>query len=99
MKEIEVLYFEGCPSHEKAVDLVTSTVQRLGVDARVTDVEVPTPEDAERLCFPGSPTVRVDGVDIEPRNESSFGLCCRMYETPDGRRGVPPVELLEDALR
>jgi len=53
-------------------------------------------ESAERLRFLGSPTIRVDGKDIEPaaRGRTHFGMSCRMY----GSSGVPPRELVEAAL-
>lgn len=68
----------------------------LGAEAEVSEVEMRDGADAARLRFPGSPTVRVDGADIEPGAEarSSDALSCRMY----GGAGVPPRELLVDAI-
>ncbi len=93
---IEVLYFEGCPHHQTTVELVHEVVAELGVGADVHEVEVRDDEDAARLRFLGSPSVRVDGVDIEPgaRDDAQFGLACRMYQGS----GVPPKPLLVAAL-
>jgi hypothetical protein len=61
------------------------------------EVAVATGAEAERLRFPGSPTVRVDGADIEPSSagRGGYALGCRLY----GGSGVPPRELVAAALR
>jgi copper chaperone CopZ len=68
----------------------------LGVNASIEEVEVRDADDAEGLRFLGSPTVVVNGVDIEPdaRYRTDFGFCCRTYNG----KGTPPRKLLEDAL-
>ncbi len=93
---IEVLYFEGCPHHRATVRLVHEVVAELGVGADVHEVEVRDQEDATRLRFLGSPSVRVEGVDIEPdaRDDPRIGLACRIYQGS----GVPPKPLLVAAL-
>lgn len=94
---IEILYFDGCPNHEPTVDLAREVLGEFGLSAEIRQVLVETPEDAEALRFVGSPSVRVDGLDIEPaaREQTEFALSCRMY----GDEGVPPRELLIEALR
>lgn len=94
---IEVLYFSGCPNHEPTVDLAREVTRELGLDAEIREVTVETAEAAEALRFVGSPSVRVNGRDIEPavREQTEFALSCRMY----GDAGVPPKELLVEALR
>ena len=93
---IEVLYFEGCPNLEPTLTLAGEVLSQLGLSADVREIEVRTPEDAERLRFLGSPSVRVDGKDIEPGAESrrEYALSCRIY----GDSGLPPKELLVAAL-
>jgi copper chaperone CopZ len=94
--KVQVLYFEGCPNHEPAIALARQLIADLGLDASVEEVEVQGAEDAERMRFLGSPTVIVDGVDIEPcaRNRTDFGFCCRTYNG----KGISPRKLLENAL-
>jgi hypothetical protein len=94
---IEILYFSGCPHHEATVARVREILQREGVSADIQETAVCDGEEADRLRFPGSPTVRIDGRDIEPAAEAgtSFALSCRMY----GTAGVPPHELVCDAIR
>jgi hypothetical protein len=93
---IEVLYFSGCPNHEPTVDLVRDVVATLNLSLEVREVEVVGPEQADALRFIGSPSVRVDGIDIEPsaRDCTEYSLSCRLY----GRAGVPPRALLIAAL-
>ena len=90
--KFQVLYFQGCPNHKPAVELIHSVAP----DATVEEVEVQTPADAERLRFLGSPTILVDGIDVEPRarNRTDFGFSCRTY---DGR-GLPSRELIAEAV-
>ena len=63
--------------------------------------EVTSQMEAERLAFPGSPTIRVDGVDVDPAGAGGRAmLACRIYRLPDGRVSpVPSREQLEAALR
>jgi hypothetical protein len=61
--------------------------------------QVATPEVAERLRFVGSPTVLVDGHDPFAPGETTFGLSCRVYQTPEGLAGSPTTEQLRSALR
>lgn len=94
---IEILFFAGCPNHEPTVNLAREVLSELGVDAEIREVAVETPKEAEAHRFVGSPTVRVNGKDIEPDalDRRDFGLSCRMYRGG----GVPPKELLLEAVR
>ncbi len=67
---------------------------KVGAHAVLTEREVASDEAAETERFLGSPTVRVDGVDVEPGATlpHTFGLSCRLYRTTDGLRGTPPDE-------
>ncbi len=96
MIEVEILFFPGCPHHERTVWLAHDVVAALGLTAAVREVEVENPENAETLRFLGSPSVRVNGRDIEPgaQDRSGFALSCRMY----GASGVPPREWMVRAL-
>ncbi len=91
---IEILYFDGCPNHEPTLELAREVVAELGLEAEVRQVRIETPEEATARRFLGSPSVRVNERDIA-RGREDFTLGCRMY----GRGGVPPRELLVDAIR
>ena len=62
---VEILYFDGCPNHEPARELVEQVAAELGLQAEIELVEVADAETATRLRFLGSPSVRVDGRDVE----------------------------------
>ena len=93
---IEILYFDGCPNHQPTLELTREVVAELGLEADIHEVLVETPEAATERRFLGSPSIRVNGRDIEPeaRGQTDFALSCRMY----GESGVPPRELLVAAL-
>ena len=69
-------------------------------DAELVQRRVETAEEAVEARFLGSPSVRVDGRDIEPGAESrtDFGMRCRLYRSPAGHSGLPPLEWIERAL-
>jgi hypothetical protein len=98
--EIEFLFWEGCPSHPEARQLLDDVLAEQGLDVDVRVREVFTQADAEALRFPGSPTIRVDGRDVDPDGASARpALNCRIYHKADGRSSpVPTREQLEAAL-
>jgi hypothetical protein len=98
---IELLYFDGCPNHETLAGRLGELLAAEGIDERPALRRVADADTAERERFLGSPTVRVDGVDVDPgaSARTDFGLKCRLYETPAGLRGLPPDEWLVAALR
>jgi hypothetical protein len=89
---IELLYFDGCPNHDELVPHLRELLAKAGIDAAIELRHVETVEDAERERFLGSPTVRVDGRDVDPGAEGrdDYGMKCRLYATADGLRGTPP---------
>jgi hypothetical protein len=96
---VEVLYFDGCPHHDGLPEHITRLLAGHGVPAAVTLRRVDTDEDARRLAFLGSPTVRVNGDDVDPtaKDRHGYGLQCRLYPTPAGMRGTPPDDWIVDA--
>ena len=71
-----------------------------GMEADVELVAVNSDEEARRLRFPGSPTIRLDGQDLFPVAErEDWSLGCRVYATPEGLKGSPTAEMLRETLR
>lgn len=97
---IEVLYFEGCPNHEALVSRLEQLLRRAQLPARIALRRIADDEAARRDRFLGSPTVRVDGCDVEPGAEErdDFGLKCRLYRVLSGLLGAPLDEWVLDAL-
>ncbi len=100
MPLLEILYFEGCPNLEGAQAMVERVAANLRVETEIELVEVADPETALRLQFLGSPTVRVNGRDVEPGADErrDFALSCRTYRTGDGFSGQPAEVWIREAL-
>ena len=97
--KIELLYFDRCPTYRPAQESLKQALSEEGIDARIQLLAVNTNEEAQRMRFPGSPTIRVNGRDLFPAPEpQDGGLGCRMYTTPEGLRGTPTKEMLREAL-
>jgi len=100
MKRIELLVFEGCPNVDLALQRVRAAVQAANVKPHIRVTRIRNGEEAARLRFLGSPTVRVEGIDVEPAAaiRDDFGMQCRVYSV-DGRfDGAPPGHWIEAAL-
>lgn len=88
---IELLFWEGCPSHPKALADLREAMRELGLDPTAVVVrEVQEEADAEHERFIGSPTIRIDGRDIEPAEGEPYSLSCRVYHRRDGRISATP---------
>jgi hypothetical protein len=84
--DVELLWWEGCPSTDEALAMLGEEMAALGLDPESIDVtEVSTDADAQREEFVGSPTIRVDGRDVQPLAQKPVGLSCRVYRLADGR--------------
>lgn len=97
---VEVLYFDGCPNHEALLVRLRELLRLAGSDAAIELRRVEDVEAAERERFLGSPTVRIDGEDVEPgvAERTDFGLSCRRFATAHGARGMPDDEWVLAAL-
>ena len=97
---VEVLYFGGCPTYETATKTLRVILAEEGVETEIKLVAINSDEEAQRLRFSGSPTVRVDGRDLFPVPErEDWRLGCRVYATPEGLNGSPSAEMLREALK
>jgi Domain of unknown function (DUF2703) len=82
---VELLWWEGCPSHPDALDDLRRVLREEGIEAEVARIEITDDEQARRERFPGSPTIRIDGEDIVPAEDvEPYSLTCRVYRTRDG---------------
>lgn len=97
---VEVLYFDACPSHEALLPRLRELMAHAGVHSPVQLKHIDSVEAAERERFLGAPTLRIDGEDVDPTasERSDFGLKCRLYPSGEGLRGTVPDELVLAAL-
>jgi hypothetical protein len=93
---IEVLYFEGCPNYLPAVERLRTVLRQEGLPADVSEIEVRDESTVKALKFFGSPTIRVNGLDIEAdsRHVKETGFACRRYSG-----GLPSEEMIRTALK
>lgn len=92
---IEVLFVPGCPNHKPAVESLRKILCSQGIDAPIQEIAVTDEVMARSLRFPGSPTIRIDGRDVESIKQQAYGLACRLYS---GGTGVPSVGTLQRAV-
>jgi hypothetical protein len=97
---VELLYFDACPSYERLLPRLRELVAESDARAAPELRRIQSIEEAERERFLGSPTVRVDGVDVDPAasGRKDFGLKCRLYRSRQGTTPLPPEEWIRDAL-
>lgn len=94
--KIEILYFDGCPHYLPTVTLLKRVLRQEGLGTEVREIEVKDELAARAFNFLGSPTIRVNGLDIEldARSLQLSGLACRRYSG-----GLPSEELIRSAIR
>jgi hypothetical protein len=89
--DVELLWWRGCPSTDEAIEIVRDEMAALGIapdELRITEIN--TDADAARERFVGSPTIRVDGRDLQSPDDEPVGLTCRVYRLRDGRTSPVP---------
>lgn len=97
----QILWFTGCANHEPARAMLRDVVARVAPDTAIEDIDASEAAVAERLRFPGSPTIRIDGEDVEPgfRDAGDYTPRCRLYRTDSGLSGLPDPVWIKKALR
>lgn len=98
---VELLFWAGCPSHEAALRELRTVLAEEGADPGAVQVrEVASEGEAGAEGFIGSPTIRIDGADIQPEPGEPAGLSCRVYRRRDGRFSpTPDPEDVREAVR
>jgi hypothetical protein len=101
MKQVEVLFFDGCPNVNLASSRARQAVESVEPTAEVHLVRIEGDVEAVARGFLGSPTVRVDGRDVEgaAQSRTDFGVQCRVYSVEGRLEGPPPVAWIEAPLR
>lgn len=98
---VELLWFEDCPNHAAARALLSDVLGELAPGATINNIDATDPTVAQRLRFPGSPTIRIDGSDVDPafRDPGDYSPRCRLYWTSGGLRGLPERGWIATAVR
>ncbi len=99
--KVELYYFEGCPSYLEALDNLREALRLERLPEDVTLIPVESDADAQAKRFLGSPTIRIDGADVEGSEAEAkgYGFGCRIYNDNASIAGWPSVEKVRLALR
>jgi len=99
--KIEILYFAGCPNHRPALTRLSDILRQEAVSAELVEVEVKDAAAAQEVEFLGSPSIRINGRDVElaARSSQAFGFCCRTYFDEGHRAGIPPAAWIRAAVQ
>jgi hypothetical protein len=97
----ELLWFSDCANHPAARAMLEEVIADVAPGTSIRDIDATDPATAANQRFPGSPTIRVDGRDVDPGyvDPGDYTPRCRLYRTSDGLRGLPERSWIEDALR
>jgi hypothetical protein len=98
---IELLWFADCPNHPAARAMLEEVIADDAPGTPIRDIDATDPTTAAAVRFPGSPTIRVNGRDVDPgyADPGDYAPRCRLYRTADGLRGLPERSWIHDALR
>ena len=98
--KIELLYFEGCANHYLAEEMLAGVLSEFGVRESIEKIDVPDAEKGKLVTFPGSPTIRIDGADVEPDWQPCDDCTprCRLYMTAEGLKGLPERDWIVQAV-
>jgi hypothetical protein len=98
---VELLWFSDCPHHRMARAMLEKVIAEVAPGTAVRDIDASDPAIAAAVRFPGSPTIRVDGRDIDPTftDPRDYTPRCRLYRTSAGLRGLPERNWIVAALQ
>lgn len=98
--DVELLWFSDCPNHEAAEAMLRDVLTQRGLDVPIRRTQVEDEATGIAVRFPGSPTIRIDGVDVEPGfiPSGEYAPRCRVYVTTAGLSGIPAREWIEAAI-
>jgi len=98
INNIELMFFEGCPSWKEAHQHLVDILKSQGINIEIILRNIETNKEAVKYQFPGSPTIKVNGNDIFPTNQTNYSLSCRVYETSQGFKGSPTTDMINKKL-
>ncbi len=101
MLTIDFLYTDDCTHCPEALNILKEVLSEEHVEADINMILVTNEEEAERLKFLGSPTIRINREDVEPGIEqrTDYHGHCRMYVYHEQVFDWPPKEMIREALK
>ena len=97
----ELLWFSDCPNHPAARAMLEQAIAEVAPGTAIRDIDATDPATAVNVRFPGSPTIRINGRDVDPGfvDPGDYTPRCRLYRTADGLRPLPERRWIVDSLR
>jgi hypothetical protein len=95
--KVEFLYFKSCPSHKQALENLKAALRESHTNADLVLINVDSEQKAQKVDFQGSPSIRINGKDLEGRNEGS-NYSCRLYRINGKPTTVPSKEYILEKL-
>ncbi len=95
--KVEFLYFQECPAHKQALANLKAVLRESGRRADVALISVTSEQQAERVGFQGSPSIRVNGRDLDGRNEG-HSYACGVYQIGGKLTATPTKEFIREKL-
>lgn len=96
--KVEFLYFKSCPGHKQALANLKAALRESKISANVVLINVTSEAQGAKVGFQGSPSIRVNGKDLDGRDEGhSYG--CRIYQIDGKITPTPTKEFIQERLR
>jgi hypothetical protein len=96
--DIELLYFDDCPAWQYALANLHTALAEENIDVQVHLVKIQSADEAQGRRFLGSPSIYIGGEDLWSEEREGYFWGCRIYNTPEGLRGWPTVEMIRERL-
>ena len=98
--KIDCCIVEECANHHLAEDMLAGVLSEFGVRESIERIDIPDAEKGKLVTFPGSPTIRIDGADVEPDWQPCDDCThrCRLYMTAEGLKGLPQRDWIVQAI-
>jgi hypothetical protein len=95
--KIAFFYFDGCPNHAPALDVLRAFLRQVKDESPIEMIRIDDERQASLHRFVGSPTIRFEGQDVFPSDDTDYRLACRVYPTDTGVSGMPSLSMLQEA--
>jgi hypothetical protein len=99
MQNIQFLYIEGCPNSDIAWSNLSIALKTLGIDTIPGKILIEDDLLADHYSFQGSPSIKINGVDLWASNQTEFHMGCRVYPTTEGFKGYPSIPMLIQQIK
>jgi hypothetical protein len=90
-------YASDCPSYKKTLDYLKEIINDESIDADLKLIRVDSTEDAQKVGFQGSPSIKINGEDIEGR-KNGYSFTCRIYNIDGSLTGIPSKEYIQEKI-